>query len=845
MGIYLKNSTGWKNLKELYLKNSTGWKKITSAYLKTGTGWKRLFSSSITPSIDSQVEISKSTNSTTKLITLTGTNYNWTNSTGLTYKFERSEDGVSYVSPVLESGTITNPTTSNTKTYELTTSDVIKNITNTYKFTVNATNSTYNTSASSSDTLTVEGVRNISNLTNSDQGYTSLSFSWEGGLYANAFIYQYQSYNNDVEGTWSTQLVSESSPITITVLSSNFKYRVRVKGITGTTVENQGYSGNWAYQVGTTLNPPEPVLITDPTLTGTAVAKTELESGNGSYSNYSAGIPVRSRIIAITNPLLIIQGDTTPQGTVVSTNSANSFQTYTVTQSDATNKSYYFFARDAVTALDGATIYYYYSTGIKSTMGTVTDNFNRSVAGGIGTMSSGFNYSGGYTSPAWSVNGSAGVASANPTSSSGPDTWGLRSIEMGGNTDVSMSVSVPGNAGGVGLAFWVTSNSNWWSAICYQAPEQITTYDCTGALQSSTTNPGNEGSGSGAICNKTTSTEYACNQPGSSGTTSPSNVGTGSGQVCNVNSSTSYPCTQFGSQSNTAPTIGDNPGNPCDVYTQTSYSCLSTVYGSTSDPGPLSTASGGVCSKTEVYNCNFLTEYTSTVDPGNESSGPNGICVKSSYLEYGFFFTSSGSLPSSTSTCTSSTVGRYKTGTQFFSSGFWYYDLCQSYTVYQWYRRSTSISSYNYQLRSTTGTTTYYWNTRQSTSVTTYTWNTRSTTSTTTYQWRTRVEGTSTLYSTSLRIYEADGTSVVLRNTNAIDSNSIGYLSVAKINLSTSGDTISADLRNSSNTILGTATSYTPVSPTKTDIFGSSAFGLSKGYSPASSGNQFDNLSIT
>ena len=146
MGIYLKNSSGWKNLKEIYLKNSTGWKKIKTAYLKTSSGWKLMFSSSIVPTIESGALISKSTNSTTKLITLTGTNFHWFNSTGITYRFQYSSDGASFYNLVAPT-TISNPSVgnSNTATYELSTSDVQPNVDNVYKFIVTATNSTYDT----------------------------------------------------------------------------------------------------------------------------------------------------------------------------------------------------------------------------------------------------------------------------------------------------------------------------------------------------------------------------------------------------------------------------------------------------------------------------------------------------------------------------------------------------------------------------------------------------------------------------------------------------------------------------------------------------------------------------
>lgn len=851
MGIYLKNSSGWKNLKEIYLKNSTGWKKIKTAYLKTSSGWKLMFSSSIVPTIESGALISKSTNSTTKLITLTGTNFHWFNSTGITYRFQYSSDGASFYNLVAPT-TISNPSVgnSNTATYELSTSDVQPNVDNVYKFIVTATNSTYDTSAASEDSLTVYGIRDIAGLTNDDQGYTSLDFSWSNGNYANAFIYQYQEYNNDVGGTWSTQQVTQNYFITLPNLSSNNKYRIRVKGISGTTTANPGYSGNWAYQTGTTLNPPEPVVVTYPTLSGTAVAKTIITSGNGSYSNYSSGTAVQSRIVALTNPALIVQGDTSPQGTVVSSNSFNYFQDYTVTQADATNKSYYFFARDTVIALDGITAYYYYSTGIGSSMGTVTDDFERSVAGGIGTMSSGFTYSGPSTSPAWSVSGTWGQTAAAPTATSGPNTWGLRSIEMGGKTDISMSIRTPADEGGVGVAFWVTSSSNWWSAICYKNAENVTSYECTGTAQSSTTNPGSEGSGNGDICNKSSSVSYECNQPGGSSTTNPGSEGSGSGAICNKSSSTSYACNQFGGSGSSSPSnVGTGSGQNCNVVTVTTYECDQAGGSSTTDPGAEGSGSYDICNKSSstFYPCDTTSGSASQADPGAPSNSAGGVCNKSVSTTYEFTATIGSTPPgSSATTCNSTNVGKYKTGSVSYNGSYFTFEICSSTTMYSWNNRSnTATTLYTWSRRAFTGTTTYYWNKRSTTATTTYTWNTRSTTATTTYYWNTRQTSITAVNKTSLRIYEANGTSVSLKNDNLVDGSSIGYLDVYKINLSTSGNTITASLRNSSDSILGSATEYTATNPTKTDIFGSSGFGLSKGYSPAVNGNSFDDLSIS
>jgi hypothetical protein len=852
MGMYLKNSSGWKNLKELYVKTSTGWKQIKTAYLKNSTGWKLLFSSSITPSIESGVLISKATNATTKLITLTGKNFHWFNSTGITYRFMYSSDGVSFYN-LTSATTISNPSvgSNNTVTYNLSTSDVQPNVDNVYKFIVTATNSTYDTATASEDSLTIPGIRDITGLTNDAQGYTSLDFSWNGGTYSNGFIYEYQEYIGGVGGTWSGAYATENYFVTISSLSPDTTYRIRVKGITGTTTANPGYSGNWAYQTGTTENPPTPNVTSYPTISGTAVAKTIVTSGNGSYSNYSSGIAVQSRIIAITNPALIVQGDTAPQGSVVSVNVGNSSQTYTVTQADATNKSYYFFARDTVFALDGVTAYYYYSTGIKSSMGTVTDNFDRTVAGGIGTMSSEFTYSGPSTAPAWSVNGSWGQTAAAPTATSGPNTWGLRSIEMGGNTDISMSVRTPSNEGGVGLAFWVTSSSNWWSANCYKAPSITTQYNCTGAQQSSTTDPGAEGTGSGDRCNKISSVTYECNQAGGSSTTDPGAEGTGSGAICSKSSATGYACDQFGGSGSSFPSnVGTGSGQNCNVVSVITYECNQPGgFNDPNDPGSEGSGSGAICNKSSstVYPCETNSATSSQTNPGDPSSAAGGVCNKSVATSYQFTSTIGSTPPgSSASSCTFANVGKYQSGSLSYNGFYYTFNICSSVTIYTWSNRSnTATTLYSWSTRATSGTTTYYWNKRSTTAITSYAWNTRSTTGTTTYYWNTREAATTTIYGTYLRIYEANGSSVTMKNSNEIDGSSIGYLDVYKINLSTSGNTITASLRNTSDVILGTATEYVASSPTKSDIFGSSGFGLSKGYSIAVDGNSFDDLTIS
>jgi hypothetical protein len=853
MGIYLKNSSGWKNLAEVYLKNSSGWKKIKTAYLKTSSGWKLLFSASLTPEIESGVLITSSTNSTTYLTTLTGKNFHWFNSTGLTYKFKYSAGGATYYD-LTGATTISNPSvgSNNTVTYALSTSDVQPNVDNYYKFIVTATNSTYDTSAASEDVLIIYGIRDL-DVTNSSHDITSLAFSWSGGMYANGFIYQYREYVDSTNyGFWSTAAYTENYYVTLTGLTAAKQYQIRVKGITGASTANPGYSGNWAYQVGTTDTAPTPTVTAYPTLTGTAVAKTSVSSSNGAYNNNNPSYSIQSRIIGVTDPALIVQGDTTDYGAVLSSTSLTYFQSYTITQSDATAPSYYIFARDSVIGLDGVT-YYFYSTGVKSTMGTVTDDFNRTVSGGIGTMSSGFTYSGGYTSPSWSVNGSSAVTTANPGASSGPDAWGLRSIEMGGDTDVSMSIGIPSGQGGIGVAFWVTSNSQWWSAICAHDSSVLTTYACTGSGGSGSSYPSNVGTGAGQNCNVTSTSVYDCNQSGGSGSSYPSNVGDGSGQNCNVSSSTEYACDSYGGSGYSYPSnVGSGAGQNCNVVAVTTYACNQVGGSSTSYPGPESpeTEIYGICnlSSSTTYPCNTGSASSSQSDPGPNSNSAGGVCNKSTSTGYAFQAVTYSPLPSSSaSTCNAANFGKYQSGSAvYLFGGLYNYNYCNSYTLYTWSNRSYSgTTTYTWNRRSFSGTTTYYWNKRSTSGTTTYSWSKRSTSPTTTYYWSTQVGSTTTYYNTYLRIYESNGSSVSLKSDNLIENNSISYISVYGLSLSTSGNSITAALKNSSGGVIGSTVYYTASSPTKTDYAGASGFGLSKGYSPAAVGYNYDNLSIS
>jgi len=143
------NVSGWRSVVALYV-NVSGWKTVKNGYVNVAGTWRTFFTSVLTPTIASRVTISRS--NATYPSTLTGTNFRWTNSTSLTYVFQKSSDNSNFVdigSPAF----IANPSagSSNTVTYALTLADMPA-YTSYYRFVVTAVNSTYSTSATSTST---------------------------------------------------------------------------------------------------------------------------------------------------------------------------------------------------------------------------------------------------------------------------------------------------------------------------------------------------------------------------------------------------------------------------------------------------------------------------------------------------------------------------------------------------------------------------------------------------------------------------------------------------------------------------------------------------------------------
>jgi hypothetical protein len=147
MTAHVKSAGTWRTLTNLYVKVSGTWRTVSTGSVKVAGTWRTFFTSTLTPSIASTVTISR--NNATYPSTLTGTNFHWTNSTSLTYVFQKSSDNVNFTD-IGSAAVISNPSSgsSNTVTYALTLSD-FPAFTSYFRFVVTATNSTYSTSATS------------------------------------------------------------------------------------------------------------------------------------------------------------------------------------------------------------------------------------------------------------------------------------------------------------------------------------------------------------------------------------------------------------------------------------------------------------------------------------------------------------------------------------------------------------------------------------------------------------------------------------------------------------------------------------------------------------------------
>jgi len=766
----------WKSIKGFYANVNGTWKSIIKGFVNVNGIWKQFFSAG--PTISSTVTISASTPAYPNYtVVLTGENYTWTTNTGETYRFEHSSNSGATWS-TLTSGTATDY---GSYTYTLANNgtDVSPNVTNLYRFSVTATNSSGSTTSTSGN-ATVYGAENVT-LSESSHTYNSVTIQWTASPHANRYMVEYKKSS---DSTWITSGNGaggySSSPATITTLTGLTSYDFRVKPWTGSS-NNNGYAGNYSNTLSvTTSTPPSPVQLTIPTLSGSGQAFTTVTPSPGTYQTgtyTSIANYVGDNLPSSAAP---VDGSTTGLG-------SPGLGAHTISQYDATTPAYRYYSVDEVTYLNG-TKYYYFSNPIQSYIGTVTDNYNRTVSTGssLGTMSSGYIYSSYEQSAAWSVNGSYASNTTNPAvGAASSASYPLQTIEVG-RTDLNMSVQAPGSAGGIGLAFWVTSGGSWYAVAPYYNSGSYTYYLCNGT------------SGNTSSCTVTST------WPTTGGTCSCGSAFT----------TTTYNCdgtTTAGLSSCTAASNWQTNGGICSCSTQTS-----TV---------------------NHYYCNGPSGYLSSPCTTQSDTSPYVYCycaqTQTTTTTYAFASGGFGNYPSNiSSVCNSTKLGYAQTSSiSYFGGGFYTYNICSSSTSnlgYAYTYTSTSISS--------TSTTTTYTST-----------NTNTTNSSTSYPYQnTGSANTGTNYYTNLRIYAASGSSVSVLVDDNKDTSTSSVATVWGTRVSTSGNTITAGIYSdpSLSTIIGTSTVYTASNPTKTESNGKTSAGIIKTGSSLYQGQYWDNLTI-
>jgi hypothetical protein len=194
--------------------------------------------------------ISQSTDTSTYLVTLTGTTYNWSPTpTSLTYAFQWSTNGGSTWGTI-SSGTIANPAinTGNAVSYTVPTSQTSPALANLYQFVVTAS-TTSSSGTSTSASTTINTPLTISSFTPVSSTSNSVTISWGSSLYANRYIVFYYdpisaTTNYGVNGGGGFSANSSTTIINLSPSTTYNFYIVPYTGTTGTTTANAtGYSG--------------------------------------------------------------------------------------------------------------------------------------------------------------------------------------------------------------------------------------------------------------------------------------------------------------------------------------------------------------------------------------------------------------------------------------------------------------------------------------------------------------------------------------------------------------------------------------------------------------------------
>jgi hypothetical protein len=348
MPAFINVSNTWRSIASLRVNVSGTWRTVTNGYVNVAGTWRTFFTSALTPSIAFPVEISR--NNATYPSTLTGTNYNWTNSTSLTYVFQKSSDDVNFTD-IGSPASIANPSSgsSNTVTYALTLSD-FPAFTSYFRFVVTAVNSTYSTSATStSGSVSVNRPAPINTVaptispSSGTEGVTTYSVTsngtWDPDDADGTYAYLWQSFDTptyvSAPGTNNLSTYTPPSNFLSSGYLSPIRCRVTATNASGSTAafSNTATVASAAPTGGSvTLSP-----------SGSQFQGTILTASTTGWSGSPSSYNVRIYASASNPP--------TTSSTLKASSGGSSSVTYTISPSDASSG---FFFKAFATASNGS-----------------------------------------------------------------------------------------------------------------------------------------------------------------------------------------------------------------------------------------------------------------------------------------------------------------------------------------------------------------------------------------------------------------------------------------------------------------------------------------------------------
>ena len=352
MPAYINVSDTWRSITSLYVNVSSTWRTVTNGYVNVAGTWRSFFTSTLTPSIASTVTISR--NNATYPSTLTGTNFRWTNSTSLTYVFQKSSDNSNFTN-IGSATSIANPSagSSNTVTYALTLADMPA-YTSYYRFVVTAVNSTYSTSATSTSTsVSVNQPAPINNVqptitpSSGTAGVTQYSVNSNGtwnpddtdGVYA----YLWQSSDNPPTNTifvpapGTNNLSTYTPPSNFFTLGYTSPIRCRVTA-TNPSGSTSAFSSNTA-SVSAPVVIPSGGSVSISTNTGNynvgSVITFSTFGWSGSPTSYSLRLYNGTNPVLTSDPLRASTSSTSGTYTIVSADVPNFFKAFATASNSA------------------------------------------------------------------------------------------------------------------------------------------------------------------------------------------------------------------------------------------------------------------------------------------------------------------------------------------------------------------------------------------------------------------------------------------------------------------------------------------------------------------------------